>query len=194
MVPDQSTTSLVLECFCTKGDHIWQLSDEEVGRRCVQDLANKLGFIEVDDVIDFQCVRTLQAYPVYDLEYGGKIARINEYLAGFEGLHIVGRGGTHRYNNADHSIEMGLLLGRKRVLLFPPQSWQQLYLHPALHPGANAAQVNLDADAAADGGRQPVCTAGIARAASSPPRAHPRSALMQLRREGTGPCPRRCSA
>ena len=113
MVPDQSTTSLVLECFCTKGDHIWQLSDEEVGRGCVQDLANKLGFIEVDDVIDFQCVRTLQAYPVYDLEYGGKIARINEYLAGFEGLHIVGRGGTHRYNNADHSIEMGLLLGRK---------------------------------------------------------------------------------
>jgi hypothetical protein len=37
---------------------------------------------------------------------------INDYLAGFEGLHIVGRGGTHRYNNADHSIEMGLLLGR----------------------------------------------------------------------------------
>ena len=30
-----------------------------------------------------------------------------------EGLHIVGRTGTFRYNNADHSIEMGLLLAQK---------------------------------------------------------------------------------
>ena len=26
---------------------------------------------------------------------------------------MVGRGGTFRYNNADHSIEMGLLMGRR---------------------------------------------------------------------------------
>jgi protoporphyrinogen oxidase len=113
MVPDQSTTSLVLECFCTKDDHIWQLTDEEVGRRCIEDLQNKLKFIDSSEVIDFSCVRTLQAYPVYDLQYSDKIKAINDFLAGFEGLHIVGRGGTHRYNNADHSIEMGLLLGRK---------------------------------------------------------------------------------
>ena len=113
MVPDQSTTSLVLECFCTKDDHIWNMTDEEIGQRCVEDLEKKLKFIDASEVIDFSCVRTLQAYPVYDLEYAGKIKTINDYLSGFEGLHIVGRGGTHRYNNADHSIEMGLLLGRK---------------------------------------------------------------------------------
>jgi protoporphyrinogen oxidase len=113
MVPDQSTTSLVLECFCTKDDHIWQLTDEEVGQRCVEDLEKKLKFIKSSEVIDFTCVRTLQAYPVYDLEYAEKIQTINDFLSSFEGLHIVGRGGTHRYNNADHSIEMGLLLGRK---------------------------------------------------------------------------------
>lgn len=113
MVPDQSTTSLVLECFCTQGDHIWQMTDEEVGARCVKDLEEKLKFIKASEVIDFQIVRSLQAYPVYDLDYGDNIKVIHDYLADFEGLHIVGRGGTHRYNNADHSIEMGLLLGRK---------------------------------------------------------------------------------
>jgi protoporphyrinogen oxidase len=113
MVPDQSTTSLVLECFCTEGDHIWQMTDEEVGQRCVEDLEQKLKFIKASEVIDFQCVRSLQAYPVYDLDYADNIKVIHDYLAGFEGLHIVGRGGTHRYNNADHSIEMGLLLGRR---------------------------------------------------------------------------------
>ena len=113
MIPDQSTTSLVLECFCTKDDHIWNMTDEEVGQQCIGDLEKKLKFIESSEVIDFSCVRTLQAYPVYDLEYAGKIGLINDFLGQFEGLHIVGRGGTHRYNNADHSIEMGLLLGRK---------------------------------------------------------------------------------
>jgi protoporphyrinogen oxidase len=113
MVPDQSTTSLVLECFCTKDDHLWQMSDEDIGNRCAKDLEEKLKFIDSSEVIDFQVVRSLQAYPVYDLDYADNIKVINDYLAGFEGLHIVGRGGTHRYNNADHSIEMGLLLGRK---------------------------------------------------------------------------------
>ena len=113
MVPDQTTTSLVLECFCTKDDPIWQMSDEDVGRRCIDDLESKLKFITSSEVIDFSVVRTLQAYPVYDLEYAGKLKVIKDFLAGFDGLHIVGRGGTHRYNNADHSIEMGLLLGRK---------------------------------------------------------------------------------
>jgi hypothetical protein len=30
--------SLVLECFCTGGDAIWSLSDDDVARRCVRDL------------------------------------------------------------------------------------------------------------------------------------------------------------
>ena len=92
MVPDQSTTSLVLECFCTKDDHIWEMTDEEVGQRCVEDLEKKLGFIKASEVIDFSCVRSLQAYPVYDLDYADKIAVIHEFLGQFEGLHLVGRG------------------------------------------------------------------------------------------------------
>lgn len=37
------------------------------------------------------------------------------------------------------------------MLLFPPQSWQQLYLYPALHPGALSAQAEVgSAPTAAD--------------------------------------------
>ncbi len=113
MVPDDDHTSLVLECFCTLGDAIWSLSDDDVARRCVHDLVDKLGFIDPGDVEGWTVVRTRFAYPVYDLQYAGKLALISGFLKRFEGLHIVGRTGTFRYNNADHSIEMGLLLGRK---------------------------------------------------------------------------------
>ena len=112
MVPTDDTTSLVLECFCTKDDHVWEMTDDEIARQCISDLERKLKLITADDVIDWVIVRALQAYPVYDMDYKGKVDTVKEYLNQFKGLYIVGRGGTHRYNNADHSIEMGLLLGR----------------------------------------------------------------------------------
>lgn len=113
MVPDDEHTSLVLECFCTAGDHIWTMSDDEVARRCVQDLVHRLGFLEDSEVEGWTVIRTRYAYPVYDLQYQAKIDVIKGFLARHAGVHIVGRGGTFRYNNADHSIEMGLLLGRR---------------------------------------------------------------------------------
>lgn len=113
MVPDAEHTSLVLECFCTVGDAIWQRSDEQIMQQCVHDLSQKLGFIAADEVVGWNTVRVRQAYPVYDLDYLHKINTIKGFLAQFQGLHIVGRGGAFRYNNADHSIEMGLLLGRR---------------------------------------------------------------------------------
>jgi protoporphyrinogen oxidase len=113
MVPDDGHTSLVLECFCTAGDAIWNMSDEEVARACMKDLDEKLHFVDPADVEGWTVVRTRQAYPVYDLQYSEKLARINSFLAQCDGIHIVGRGGTFRYNNADHSIEMGLMLARR---------------------------------------------------------------------------------
>ena len=93
MVPDDDHTSLVLECFCTIGDAIWSLSDDDVARRCVTDLTDKLGFIKPDEVEGWTVIRTRFAYPVYDLEYSSKLAKIKEFVDQFEGLHIVGRGG-----------------------------------------------------------------------------------------------------
>jgi protoporphyrinogen oxidase len=113
MVPDDNHTSLVLECFCSRGDAIWRLDDAEIARCCVDDLVDKLKFFDRDEVEGWTAVRTIQAYPVYDFSYKSKIATIMDYLTRLQGAHVVGRGGTFRYNNADHSIEMGLLLGRR---------------------------------------------------------------------------------
>ena len=114
MVPDDEHTSLVLECFCTKDDdHIWKMDDDTIAKRCVDDLADKLKFIDHSEVVGWQIVRTIQAYPVYDLQYQDKIQTVMEYLQTMKGIFVVGRGGSFRYNNADHSVEMGLMLGRR---------------------------------------------------------------------------------
>jgi protoporphyrinogen oxidase len=113
MVPDDEHTSLVLECFCSRGDAIWRLDNAQIAERCIDNLVKKLKFFDREEVKGWTAVRTVQAYPVYDFAYKSNIATIMDYLKRFEGAHIVGRGGTFRYNNADHSIEMGLMLGRR---------------------------------------------------------------------------------
>ena len=113
MVPDDDHTSLVLECFCSAGDNIWSMTDDEIADRCVDDLVTKLKFLDRSEVDGAQVIRTRHAYPIYDLDYSGKIGIIQDFITSHDGIYVVGRGGTFRYNNADHSIEMGLLLGRK---------------------------------------------------------------------------------
>ncbi len=113
LVPSPDKTSVVCECFCSKDDATWRLSDQEIAARVVSDLSDQLGFIKKNEVIDTVVVRTRYAYPVYDPTYRANVQKIYAYLQSLDGLHIVGRGGTFRYNNADHSVEMGQLLAKR---------------------------------------------------------------------------------
>jgi protoporphyrinogen oxidase len=108
MVPDASKTSVVLEYFCTTGDEVWNKSDDAIVAWAVDDLA-RLKLITKDKVLGGFCTRAKEAYPVYSLGYEAKLKAMKDYVLPLERLAIVGRGGTFRYNNADHSIEMGLL-------------------------------------------------------------------------------------
>jgi protoporphyrinogen oxidase len=108
MVPE-GKTSIVAEVFCSIGDSMWSLSDEEVCQQVIHHLAHTLGFIKENEVIGAFAFRAPQAYPIYDLEYQTNLQLIKDFVGSIEGLQIIGRGGTFRYNNSDHSIEMGLM-------------------------------------------------------------------------------------
>ena len=111
MVPP-GKTSIVAEFFCTIGDATWSKSDEEVCEMAIHHLSDTLGFIRKSEVSGAFAFRAPQAYPVYDLQYQSNLQLIKDYVATIKNLQIVGRGGTFRYNNSDHSIEMGLLAAK----------------------------------------------------------------------------------
>ncbi len=106
-------TSLCMEWFCSVGDEIWELSDDEIVERTVAHLADDLGFVDRDEVMEGIVLRARDAYPVYTLDYDRRVSTVKEYLSRYAArISIAGRGGTFRYNNADHSIEMGILVAR----------------------------------------------------------------------------------
>jgi len=112
MVPGDEFTSLVVEYFCSFGDHIWNMSDEQLVDQTVKHLIEDLKFIAPDEVIGGFTIRAPRAYPAYVIGYQEPLNRIKEFIGDVDNLQIIGRYGTFRYNNTDHAIETGLLAAK----------------------------------------------------------------------------------
>jgi len=102
-------TSIILEIACDVGDKIWNADDREIYERCVEDLS-RLGFGDIKEkTIDYFTTSIEHAYPIYRLNYKELLRTVFSAVNSFENLICCGRQGLFRYNNMDHSIEMGLL-------------------------------------------------------------------------------------
>jgi protoporphyrinogen oxidase len=114
MVPDARQTSLGLEYFCTEGDELWSMRDEDLIELGKREMAT-IGLARAEDVVD-GCVRRVpKAYPVYDADYREHLDVVRGYVAGLENLETIGRNGLHRYNNQDHAMVTGMLAVRNLV-------------------------------------------------------------------------------
>ena len=104
---EKGKSSIVAEYICGKGSNLWDVKDEELVKKVVDDLV-KLKFIKEDEVIGHKVIKSQKTYPLYDLDYKENRRFIVDYLKRFKNLYPIGRNGYFRYNNIDHSIEMGI--------------------------------------------------------------------------------------
>jgi protoporphyrinogen oxidase len=102
MIADPNTVWLGLEYFCTKGDDIWNMTDQEIERLAVEELIS-MDLVKAEDVLDTKINRMEKTYPAYFGTYD-RFPIIQQYLDKFANLFLVGRNGMHKYNNADHSM------------------------------------------------------------------------------------------
>lgn len=101
----ENTVWLGLEYFCSEGDNLWTMKDEDFSKFAIEELA-KIGIILEEDVLDSVVVRVKKAYPAYFGSYK-EFPKVQEYLNKINNLYCIGRNGQHRYNNMDHSILTG---------------------------------------------------------------------------------------
>ena len=109
MVPDPQKTCLGMEYFCSEGDDLWEMNNQDLIKLASQEIVN-LGLVDdIKKVVDGTVIRQKKAYPVYDDEYQQHLQVIQNYVDSFENLQSVGRNGMHRYNNQDHSMLSAIL-------------------------------------------------------------------------------------
>jgi protoporphyrinogen oxidase len=91
-----------LEYFCYETDPVWKLSDEEMTKLAIEEVA-RIGILKAEDVEDAHVEHVPKTYPAYFGSYD-RFDVIRAFTDRFENLFLVGRNGMHKYNNQDHSM------------------------------------------------------------------------------------------
>jgi protoporphyrinogen oxidase len=106
---DRSQTILCAEYWSNDEDSFWTHDDETLGQIAVNDV-RLTGLIGSAAVRQTSVRKLHRCYPVYERGYRDHVQTIREFLETISGLHAIGRYGSFKYNNQDHSILMGLLV------------------------------------------------------------------------------------
>ncbi|MCK5130582.1 MAG: FAD-dependent oxidoreductase [Candidatus Sabulitectum sp.] len=101
-VPSQ----VVFEYSCQENDEVWSMSEEDLLGTTIPG-AEHLGLFSADMVLGADVSRRAYAYPIYDLTYAKNTSLVLDALENIADSVTCGRQGLFRYNNMDHSIEMG---------------------------------------------------------------------------------------
>ncbi|MDQ5968942.1 MAG: NAD-dependent amino-oxidase [Patescibacteria group bacterium] len=109
----EGKTSLFVEFFCFEGDSVWNSSKEEL----LEEVLRVMGgvFFDKKDIRETYVIRQKNVYPVYDMNYLTYLDKVKNYLNEYKNLFYIGRPGRFRYNNQDHSLEMGMLTAKSII-------------------------------------------------------------------------------
>ena len=106
---DAKSTILAMEYWCYDQDALWTEDDEALIARAPQDLGN-IGLTRGAAVLNGHVERVRRCYPVYARGYRDALVPVVDHLRRIPNLWPIGRYGSFKYNNQDHSILMGLLV------------------------------------------------------------------------------------
>lgn len=119
---DDEYTVVCLEFWCFDEDPIWHKSSEHMVRLATQEI-ERVGLISAEDVVEGRTIRIPRCYPVYERGYKIPLDIVTDYLDSIQGLVPIGRYGSFKYNNQDHSILMGILAAEAVADDRQPQLW-----------------------------------------------------------------------
>ncbi len=102
---------LCFEYWFNDNDAIWKKKDDimEINKEDVQ----KLNLFKLDEIKDHKIIPIQKCYPVYDISYNENLEIVKNFLNNFKNIFPIGRYGSFKYNNQDHSILMGMLVSEK---------------------------------------------------------------------------------
>lgn len=136
------TTILAAEYWCDDSDDIWSAADDRLIEQATGELRST-GLLRDEQVTAGHVVRARRCYPVYRVGYQEHIDRVADYLRNFCGLTPIGRYGTFKYNNQDHSILMGILVAENLLDGRVHDLWSVNTDHETYQEGALITETGL---------------------------------------------------
>ena len=139
MAPE-SHTSVLLEVACDPGEEAWESPDDDLVRRCVDVLSDRLGLMTRDDVVGVDVIRVRHAYPLQLRGHAAAAATLLAELENVPNLVSIGRQGMFRYCNMDECMEMAIEIaprvaaGERRIRCETPAGWKGVAIESSESP------------------------------------------------------------
>lgn len=106
---DKKTSIICLEFWAFDSDEIWSMEDESLSN-IAKDEIRKLNLMpETIGILNTKIIKIPRCYPVYETGYQVPLKALEGFINKIGNLIPIGRYGSFKYNNQDHSILMGLL-------------------------------------------------------------------------------------
>lgn len=101
-------TILCMEYWANDESSLWRQDDVELVSLASEEIV-KTGLVKKETINRGFVKRIPKCYPIYQIGYKKNLEPIKEFLSSFKNIRVIGRYGSFKYNNQDHSILMGLL-------------------------------------------------------------------------------------
>jgi protoporphyrinogen oxidase len=104
-----------MEYWFNDEDQLLKEKDNKKFFDYVIDDVKKLEIIDNKCIKDIKILRIPKCYPIYDINYKKNLNIIKNFINLFKNINAIGRYGSFKYNNQDHSILMGLLVSQNII-------------------------------------------------------------------------------
>jgi protoporphyrinogen oxidase len=101
-------TILALEFWCFDEDEFWHWDNEQYIELAKKELVST-GLVKSSQILDGEVMRVPKCYPVYSHGYRKPLKIVETHLRQYKHLQFIGRYGSFKYNNQDHSMLMAIL-------------------------------------------------------------------------------------
>ncbi|MCP4440658.1 MAG: FAD-dependent oxidoreductase [Aureispira sp.] len=120
---DKKTSILCLEYWAFQEDEIWKADDKTLTALAIKEVQTTGLVPEGVAILNSHTMRIPKCYPVYEIGYEQHLNEVVSFLKDYKNLIPIGRYGSFKYNNQDHSILMGLLAAQQIIENASPNLW-----------------------------------------------------------------------
>ena len=122
IVNKNGTTVICMEFWCFEDDEIWSMQEEDIINLASKEVV-QIGLVHKEQILEGKLVKIPKCYPMYETGYKDNLNVVIAFLNKIEGLIPIGRYGSFKYNNQDHSLLMGIMSAESVAINKKPNLW-----------------------------------------------------------------------